>query len=170
MEIKQGFFFFFFWKLRKCCFFQVCIIISVQCVHSLFSASAFKMKLGSWSQREAPLPADWLLLSGGCFESLSFYFYALWQQKATGMWRLAPIFFVSSWGSQCSKIQLNSLQKKTPKKHLSRLNYTFSAVICSLKHPPFCSTRLSEIVNHKLPTSPWIVQKLHIVIFFFFKE
>lgn len=71
------------------------------------------MKQDACKQRERPLPADWLLQSGGCFESLSLYFYALWKQKAIRIIvKNGPDFFLSLRQSVL-KVSTNSLKKNT---------------------------------------------------------
>lgn len=75
-------------------------MISEQYVY-LFLQWTFTIKQGAWNQHEHPLPADWLLLSGGCFQRPSLYFYALWKQNAIGMIvRNGPDFILSLWGSR----------------------------------------------------------------------
>lgn len=131
------------------------------CFHSV---KCFKMKQAVWNQHEHLLPADWLLLSGGCFESLSLYFYALWKQKTIGMmWIVVngPDFFFSfsPHGSRCSRCQRNSLQKN---QHLYPLNNALNAVLCSLKRPPYCST---HIISQASATSATFISASPPVLF-----
>lgn len=131
------------------------------CFHSV---KCFKMKQAVWNQHEHLLPADWLLLSGGCFESLSLYFYALWKQKTIGMmWIVVngPDFFFLSLPTAVGVQGVNeTLCKKN--QHLYPLNNALNAVLCSLKRPPYCST---HIISQASATSATFISASPPVLF-----
>lgn len=119
------------------------------CFHSV---KCFKMKQAVWNQHEHLLPADWLLLSGDCFESLSLYFYALWKQKAIGMMWIVKndpdFFFFLSPRQSVFKVSTKLFAKK---QHLYPLNNASNAVLCSLK-------RLPSVLQHShyLPSISYV--------------